>query len=420
MNQTPSDHFRFRQYFPCLWLFRTFRIALDFRKMLLGVVALIVIVQGNEWIDKIGLSEESTDRRPLDFSLTIAPPSADLAPTSETDNAPTGSGWTSLIAPTDHPLLRPWLESAVRPATRLLRVETTFAARVDALCRILLFLLVGAVFGVAITRMAVFEFVRDERLGLRTALGFSCRRLHHALTAPLLPIGGCAAILALCAVGGLFARIPVAGPWIVSLTWFIPLILSIGIAIMLIGVSAGWPLMVAALSTEDSDGFDAFSRAHSYVYDRPWHYLGYIAILLVYGLLASAFVTLVAGLVWNLAELGIGIGAGNGAMETLLDGTTTPAAVLAFWHDALGALALGFRVSFLWTGVALTYLLLRRAVDNTPMKEAFLEPVTQPADGSDVAISGMAAVRDTVPERPVVNPDPPAAVNPGEIDVSER
>ena len=55
-----------------------------------------------------------------------------------------------------------------------------------------------------------------------------------------------------------------------------------------------------ALSAEGSDSFDALSRCYSYVLQKPWSYIWYAAVALVYGAIVVFFV----GLMGSLMALG--------------------------------------------------------------------------------------------------------------------
>ena len=56
-------------------------------------------------------------------------------------------------------------------------------------------------------------------------------------------------------------------------------------AILTIGLAAGWPLMAPTVSTEGTDTFDALSRSYAYVYQRPLAYLLYAVAATIIGIL---------------------------------------------------------------------------------------------------------------------------------------
>jgi hypothetical protein len=404
MDQRTISRLEWRRIFPWLWLFRTFRIALDFRKLLLGVVALYFVAGGNYAIDLLGMQSNATDRdvtraRTYDYPWDAA---SDLTPLSVSQLSVDADAFKAVFFHWDT-LWQPMSVGAIEPVTTLVSgSEVSFARNVDAFLRLLWFLLVWGIFGGALTRMAIFEFVKDERLGMMTAVRYSVGKIIDFVSAPLVPIGGTICLLLLSALIGLFGRIPSVGPMIVSVLWFLPLIFSIGIVIMLIGVGAGWPLMIAAISTEDSDGFDGFSRAHSYVFDVPWQYLWSLVVLLCYASAALFFLDTAGLWVHHFAELGLGWGSGvrNESGDV--------------WLVFVKTLLIGYRVSFFWCGFLMIYLVLRNVSDKKPLKDAFLEPLEtgQPAA---MALSGLSSIHAPIEERPVVNPDAETneSANPG-------
>ena len=85
-----------------------------------------------------------------------------------------------------------------------------------------------------------------------------------------------------------------------------PIVLLLGfiIAIVLVGL-VGWPLMIATISTEGTDSFDALSRSYSYVYQAPWQYLWYGFLAVVYGAVLVFFVGFMASLMVFLGKWGV-------------------------------------------------------------------------------------------------------------------
>ncbi len=84
--------------------------------------------------------------------------------------------------------------------------------------------------------------------------------------------------------------------------------------------------MYATISTEGSDGFDGFSRAYSYVFSRPWHYLWFAIVALVYGAIVITFVYVVASLVAYLSAAGVASSLGYRSTGGLLLASPTPSA----------------------------------------------------------------------------------------------
>ena len=57
--------------------------------------------------------------------------------------------------------------------------------------------------------------------------------------------------------------------------WFLPLLAGLFMAVLLVGLFFGFPLMWATISAEGTDAFDALSRSYAYTYQRPLLYALY-------------------------------------------------------------------------------------------------------------------------------------------------
>src|SRR5439155_14406288 len=135
----------------------------------------------------------------------------------------------------------------------------------------------------AITRIAAVQLARGERIGLVEAAIFAGKRLLSYVTAPLFPLAFIFGVLVFMSIFGLIGMIPYFGDVVVSgLFWPVMILFGLIIAVALVGL-VGWPLMAATISTEGTDSWEAVSRAYSYVYQRPWHYLWYSMVAIGYG-----------------------------------------------------------------------------------------------------------------------------------------
>jgi len=187
----------------------------------------------------------------------------------------------------------------------------------------------------------------------------------------------------------LFSAIPVVllglllrwdvGLLLAALIWPLALLAGLIMAVLLLGLVFGWPLMFATISTEGTDSFDALSRSYAYTFQRPLHYL-------FYALAAAALGTLGWLLVSNFAAGVVGLTCwaaswfpGAPRMEAILHGgiegevATAGAVVLGFWTGSVKLLAVGFLYGFFFTAATAIYLLLRRDADATEMDEVFLD-----------------------------------------------
>ena len=191
-----------------------------------------------------------------------------------------------------------------------------------------------------------------------------------------------------------------------------PLVAGLVMAIILISLAAGWPLMIATVAAEGEDGFDALSRSFAYVNQQPpgrhaalylatWHGCLGILGLIVVDLFAHRTTI-------HMAQWSLSFGAPNDVLDALFHGGTAPVAPAArglhmFWLSLVGLVAHGWIYSYFWTSAAIIYLIIRHDVDGTPWH---------------VIAAGARAMRQTVPEPDrgslLVLPAPPTQRNPSQ------
>jgi hypothetical protein len=166
---------------------------------------------------------------------------------------------------------------------------------------VIIFVLIWAYFGGAISRAAAYEIAKDgERLEMRRASGFARKKYASLFWAPLICALGFIFFAGCNFLGGLIGKladwIPVVGFGAPVIAILLPLALLAGFIMVLIavGTSAGLPLFAPAVAAEGTDSFDAVSRGFSYIYTRPWHYLWYQFVTLAYGYVCITFVILFA------------------------------------------------------------------------------------------------------------------------------
>ena len=388
-NEGGLQTIHYGRLFPWVYLFRAFRIAIDFRKMILGGFALVALAAGNDLFLKLLVAPENRTRSqevewPWEMHLGVPRP---LDVPQQFLDDPRGT----LVAVASHwrLVLLP-IRSMVEPVRLLFSTRSTWPELAFAWTQLLWAVIVWSFFGGAITRMAAVQFARDDKLGMRAALSFALRKFPSYLAAPLSPVFGIGLFWLICWLGGLIGRIPYAGDAIVGVLFFVALAMGLIMALMLFGVAPGWPLMFAAISTEGSDGFDGFSRSYSYVYSRPWHYLWYAVVAMAYGSVVIFFVSLAAVLLVYLAGWALAWGMGldraaslfAGAPEVvggpnLLGGmgdTTLPTGswLVGVWLHVLAVVVVGFVPSFFWSAVTIIYFLLRHSDDATDLDEVYM------------------------------------------------
>jgi len=180
---------------------------------------------------------------------------------------------------------------------------------------------------------------------------------------------------------------------VAGVLWALTLLAGLLLAILMLGLAAGWPLMWAAVSVEDSDSWDAVSRAYSYVFERPLHLLFYVVVGSLFGVVAIAVFDLFADFAYRLSLLPFLWGWGGDAADL-------GAPIGGFWVGVIEMIKGAFRIGFFWANATAIYLLLRRSTDATEIDE--------------VALSNGAATREMPPLKtdahgvPAAAPDEPA------------
>jgi hypothetical protein len=277
-------------------------------------------------------------------------------------------------------------------------------------------LAVWALAGGAICRIAALHATRDEKIPLGEAFGFASKKFLSFFSAPLMPILfvlGCCIPLILAGIIGL---IPGLGELIVGLGFIVILLISVAMALVIIGGIGGYGMLYPTIAVEGSDTFDAFSRSYSYVYGRPWRTIFYTLVTAVYGTLCFVFVKLLVSLIFKVAYSITGAtmnwsdasyAAPLGKLQAMWFGPSfsgpffgqfylfplgfaekIASAFIALWVFAMVGLVIAFAISFFFSGYTVIYLLLRRVVDSTEMDEVYVEefetkmpePLTSPAD----------------------------------------
>lgn len=428
------DRVDYARMFPWVQLFRAFRIAIDPRKLLLAALGVMLLAVGNWFISHLPFAPEGAD---IDVPLWPAGGGGSrssvalqapvlLASEPETLLTSTVLQWGLVLQPV-------W--SLLAPALTLFGVATTWSASAYSWTRLLWALAVWAFIGGAITRMAAVQFARDERVGVVAGLKFAAGKFLSYVGAPLPAIAGLLFLWLLCAVGGLIGRIPGIGEPLVGAFFFIPLLLALAMAFLILVLAFGWPLMLAAVSTEGSDAFDGLSRASSYVLSRPWYYLWSAIVAMVYGAVVISFVALFASAVVYLAGWGLasGMGAeGVGRLYQFAPGLASDAApftasaevpatvgarLAGFWLGIVGLVVAGFVYSYFWTASTIIYFLLRRREDAADYDEVYLPESDEP--DPLLPLVGVAASDQPVIERPVTR-DEAAAEQAREPDAEDR
>ena len=338
----------------CRHVTRAAGLALGPGKLLLGGVALLLLETDLNVILRLPFADQSA---PLPLTDPV-----DLGSSSVAQALGTGAGL--LLSP---------LRSVISPGLEIFRSGSSWPQLATAWTRLLWALLVWSLFGGAIARMAAVQFAGRTRIGVRAALKFSFQQMLSYLSAPLLPLAGIGCLLAFNAVlGALAGMLGSVGETILGLVWGLVLFCGLLMALLLLSISAGWPLMVAAVSTEDSDGFDGLGRANGFLLDRPWRALCLVALSLLVFALSWLLAGTLASLAVYLSAWATAAGdAGQTARWQWLSQTWLPDEPTPrdYWIELPRLLLRGFGPSFFWCGVTVIYFVLRKTDDGTSLDD---------------------------------------------------
>jgi hypothetical protein len=265
------------------------------------------------------------------------------------------------------------------------RPSATLFQMTGALVRIGWFVLVWSIFGTAITRHVALQLVGEDAPGLFGAIWYGTRKWLSSFNAVAFVLLGMVALSVPGALLGLLMRsdwgLAVAGA-----VWPLVLLGAVVLAILAVGLAAGWPLMVAAVGVERGDSFQAISTSFSYLYQRPLHYAFYGLIALLVALPALAAAGVFADATGTLAMWAASFGMGHDRTATVMramEGLSAagPAAqaapwgaqAIGFWMRGLQWLLSSFGWGYFWAIATAGYLLLRHDVDGTEFDEVVLE-----------------------------------------------
>ena len=252
--------------------------------------------------------------------------------------------------------------------------------------------------GLGICRVCLLRLTRGEFAGLDDAFEFSVDNWSKACGAVLAPLAAVGVLCIPTGMLGLLMGLDV-GVFLVGLLWFIVVGISIVMGILLLGLMFGWPLMIASVACESQNSFDSMTRSFAYVLQRPFHYVCYALIAVLFGGLAWLIVASVADGMVGLTYWSVSWGANLTSAEPVIangeripridqvvigmpldaDGELTETysmyagrSMINFWNAVIKSLAAAFLYGLFWCLASAIYLLLRKDVDQTEMDEIFL------------------------------------------------
>ena len=304
----------------------------------------------------------------------------------------------------------------------------------------ILFLIVWAIFGGAIARIAAVHVAREEKLSIRQAIRFSSGKFLSFVFAPVIPLVIVLVVGLVVALGGLLLYIPFIGEILVGIFFFLALAAGFVMTLVALGTAGGLNLMYPTIAVEGSDSFDAISRSFSYVYARPWRMLWYTVVAIAYGAFTFLFVRLFVYLTLAFAHkfTGLWVSRSTGGEQpvwnsiwpgsglwhmpyeipylSLSAGQSIAAFFVAMWVFLTISFLGAFLISFYFSSSTVIYYLMRREVDATELDDVYVEQsedeFAEPAPATSTATHGSSTslpIVSATPVTPVEGTTPPAA-----------
>ena len=338
--------------------------------LILATLATAGTWAGFSLLDSLGLPTGISTNAPVadveQTTISLPTPSHGVLPTlsSQVDRLPTPVRDLLLL------LSKPWNPLA------------TSRQFVGSLFRCIWFLLVWSIFATAIARYVALRLVDEEQPSFRDALRFGTQKWPATFNSAAFVFFGIVALAIPGALLGLVMRFD-WGLAVVGVLWPLILLGAVVLAILGIGLAAGWPLMVAAVGVERGDSFQAISTAFSYLYQRPIHFAFYGFISCVLAVLGFFAAGLFADTTVLFALWAGSFGMGHERTADVIGAMAKRGAdprwgiqALQFWTNSLRVLLSSFGWGFFWSIAPAIYLLLRQSVDATELDEIVLdEPV---------------------------------------------
>lgn len=376
---TPPGTVRYvewQELFPWFLLFRVPGLACEIRKFALSTIALLLTYLGwaisaSIWLEQ-GFNEAFGSYGQLGSQTT----------------------WIQFF----NPMSFVWLE-LTGPVRGMWTWQQTMNQFLHALCCSVWMLVVWSYFGGILCRLAALQLAREESSTLGAAARHARRFWVRSMFCPLIPLAGIVLASIPLLIAGAISRTEF-GFFVVSWFGLLGLLAGIFITLAVVALLLGWPLMVAALSTERTEGFDVFARSYSYLSQRPLPIVGYLALTSLLGMvswfLVFAFAALVTyGICVNLSGGTIWIGnmidsLPNGLQawmpSDMLRGEEAPLEtgvgraglwLMSLWLSLIYYIALSFGYSYFWTALTGIYLVARYDVDAAELDEVSIDPPTK-------------------------------------------
>ncbi len=266
---------------------------------------------------------------------------------------------------------------------------------------------VWSLFATCICRVAVLRLARKELIGIDDAFQFGRRKFFASFTGILIPLFGVLVLMIPLALAGLLMKLDI-GVALVGCLWIFALLVGLLIVMLVFGLLLAWPLIIASVSTEGQDSFDAMSRTFAYSYRRLAHYLWYLIIALAFGGVVWFIATQFTNGVIHFAHWGTSFGAefaGEPAAPTSQISELPEASgvlllgrnLIRFWDAFAQTVGAAFFHGFFWCTTSAIYLLLRKDLDQIDLHEVFVadEPTPDELPELEIDEDGIPRVRPT-------------------------
>lgn len=252
------DSIRWHSVLPCLHLLRAAQLALRVRVLLLALLTVILFSAGRVAINSLPFVNPDGFGRKLSGSrcgagVRRSARSGEI-PAAPFDRSGGKHGDLERLAlATCSRVAGLAAGNGPCPGSRAISPQQSWVSLASAWTRLLWALLIWGTLGGAIIRMVAVRFARDESVPVGRAVASSARLWQSHLYGPLLPLLGIGILsLGIHTVGWLERGVGNSNGWVLLLLGWIPLILGFLMAALLILTAISWPLMVAAISTEEA------------------------------------------------------------------------------------------------------------------------------------------------------------------------
>ena len=367
-----------RDVFPWIVLVKSFRIAISVNGLLLSLTAVVLISMGWNFSKACFLTDSSLS----DATLSLQRQPLETWPGSRVirDEVSASVQSADISQIVERYSIVSVFRSIADPFRFSVASEMTWDRRLYFMFGGMFSLAVCAFFGLAISRIAVVRYGRNEVVLLAESIAFAARKWFSCLTAPLIPFAGVMLLLLPSFFAGLIMRSDI-GVLLVGILWFFIMIVGFAMAVLAIGLFFGWPFMWGTIASEGTDGFDAISRAYSYTFQRPIQTLIFALMAILLGLAGSAVFFIFVETIIELTFGGVAWGAGRerydelclalGANSEATWASRSGFGLIQFFSNLVRATGVAFNFGFFWSVTSAIYLLKRQQVDQTEFDDIF-------------------------------------------------